>query len=97
MPLQKLSREELSSRGNRSRGANQEWVMFLRGLKIGEGGKVLVADEGITRQSVKNRLNSAAGEANVSLKYHRSGAEEVVFEVTDSPPRRRGRKPKGSM
>lgn len=92
MPLVKLSAAELSVRGNR-REATPEYVRFLRGLSVGEGGQATVAAEGTTRPTLKNRLNRAAQDAGVQLKFHPTGAETLVFEVvaTDSAPRKRGR------
>lgn len=97
MPLVKLSAAELSSRGGR-RSANGEYVRFLKGLVVGEGGEAIVATEGASRQTVKNRLQRAADESRVTLKFLRSGADSLVFEVvaTESTARRRGRPPKAS-
>lgn len=61
--------------------ARPEYVHFLQGLAVGEGGMARVADEGVGRQSLKNRISAAAQAAGVSIKYHRSGADSVVFEV----------------
>jgi len=84
MAIQKLTRDDLTrNKPMGRRGANPEYVTFLQGLKTGEGGKAVVADEGVSRQSVKNRLNSAAKVVGVTLKFHRSAEEEVVFEVVD--------------
>lgn len=97
MPLIKLSAAELSGLGAR-RSASPEYVRFLRGLSVGEGGQGTVASEGASRPTIKNRLNRAADEAGVQLKYHRSNAETVIFEVvsTEHAPRRRGRPPKSA-
>jgi len=87
MALQKLTRadfEMLQGDGRPGRGPSSEYIAFLKSLKNGEGGKAIVADEGITRQSVKNRLNSAAKTLGVGIKYHRSGAQEVMFEVVEA-------------
>lgn len=61
--------------------ARPEYVHFLQGLAVGEGGMARVADEGVGRQSLKNRISAAATAAGVAIKYHRSGADTVVFEV----------------
>ena len=97
MPLVKLSAAELSSRSGR-RSANGEYVQFLKGLVVGEGGEAIVATEGASRQTIKNRLQRAADESRVKLKFLRSGADSLVFEVmaTESAARRRGRPPKAS-
>ncbi len=79
MPLEKLSKAQLE--GRTGRGANSEYVGFLKGLKVGDGGRAVVAQERATRQTVKNRLNAAATEAGVKIKFLRSSPEEVVFKV----------------
>lgn len=98
MPLQKISREELANGRGGGRGANPEYVAFFRNCRVGDGGRATVAEEGVSRQSVKNRLNAAAAAAGVKIAYHRSGAEDVVFEVVDagSVAPRRGRPPKSA-
>lgn len=92
MPLVKLSAADLSARVNR-REATPEYVSFLRGLAVGEGGQATIAAEGASRQTVKSRLLRAGQEAGVQLRFHRSGADTLIFEVVaaDGAPRRRGR------
>ena len=95
MPLVKLSAAELSGLGSR-RSAPPEYLRFLRSLSVGEGGQGTVASEGASRPTIKNRLNRAAEEAGVQLKYRRSDAQTVIFEVvsTEHAPRRRARPPR---
>ena len=97
MPLIKMSSAELSTiKGRRS--ASPEYVRFLRSLSVGEGGQGTVASEGASRPTIKNRLNRAAEESGVQIKYLRSDAQTVIFEVvsTEQAPRRRGRPPKSA-
>lgn len=79
MPLEKLSKAQLDSRSGR--GANTEYVNFMKGSKTGDGGRAIVAQERATRQTVKNRLNAAAAEAGVKIKFLRSKPEEVIFKI----------------
>jgi hypothetical protein len=98
MPLQKLSAADLAGGPGRSR-VSEEYVHFMRGLRPGEGGRASVKDEGVTRQSVKNRLKAAAEVAGVNVRFVRSGNDEVVFQVVEAgaaAPKRRGRPPKQS-
>jgi len=81
MPLEKLSNQELSTHVS-GRGAPEEYVNFLNGLRVGQGGRAVVSKEGVSRQSVKNRLIRAAESVGLELKFRRSPAETVVFEVT---------------
>ena len=84
MPLQKLTRADLASGTGRSASrANPEYVSFLASTTPGDGGRAMVAAEGTTRQTVKNRLTAAANAAGVSIKFHTSGPDEVIFEVTE--------------
>ena len=67
-------------------------MTFLKGLRVGEGGKAVVAEEGVSRQSVKNRLLVAADVLGKAIVFRRSDTALVVFEVvegTTSPRRSR--------
>jgi hypothetical protein len=96
MSLQKISREEMARSRGGGRGAHPEYLAFFHSCQVGDGGRAVVADEGVSRQSVKNRLNVAAAQAGATIRYHRSGPEDVVFEVVEvgTTARRRGRPPK---
>jgi hypothetical protein len=88
MPLEKMSRAEMETyRGGGARVADQEYVRFLRTLKPGEGGRANAKTEGVTRQSMKNRLNKAAVAAGVKIKYlriPRGGDPDVLLFELDS-------------
>lgn len=96
--IQKLTAAQLAAR--------PEYVVVLQGLAIGEGGMATTADEGASKMTLKLRLNAAANAAGVSIKFRRSEAKTVVFEVTgrDTDPivkapytgKPRGRKPKSA-
>jgi hypothetical protein len=58
-------------------------VEFFATTRVGEGGRANVAEEGVSRQTLKKRLKTAAGEAGRSVKFRASPKEEVVFEVTE--------------
>jgi hypothetical protein len=77
--FQKLTRTDLER--YRAVGRFQEYVDFLGELKKGEGARIDVAAAGVGRQSVKNRLNTSAAAAGVEIKFLRSKADAVVFEV----------------
>jgi hypothetical protein len=79
MPLEKLTRAQIQ--GYHGAAANPEYVNFVRGLKPGEGGRATVDGEGVSRQTIKNRIKSAASELGVKVKFHRSEPNEVRFEV----------------
>jgi len=81
MPFEKLTKAELA--GPRAMGGNvpAEYVSFLRGLKPGEGGRAVLADEGATKITVRRRLEAAAAATGVPLRFLRSPAGEVKFEV----------------
>lgn len=71
--IKKLSADELAAR--------PDYVMFLKGLSVGEGGMASVDDEGVAKISLKGRLSLAAKAAKVDIKFHRSGEKTVIFEV----------------
>ena len=94
--LTKLTREQLAAR--------PDYVMVLQGLAVGEGGMATTATEGTSKITIKNRLSAAAQATGITLKFHRSDENTVVFEVvgreaepvTKTPytGRRRGRPPR---
>lgn len=96
--LVKLTREQLAAR--------PDYVMLLQSLAIGDGGMATTAEENTSKITIKNRLSTAADAAMVTIKFHRSDAQTVIFEVTarvnaptsgpDGGPKRRGRKPKSA-
>ncbi len=96
--LVKLTREQLAAR--------PDYVMLLQSLAVGEGGMATTAEEGTSKITIKNRLTTASDAAGVQIKFHRSDARTVIFEVTarssdptpapGSGPKRRGRKPKSA-
>ncbi len=96
MPLQKLTRDQLSGSGDTR--VYLPYRRFLAGLSAGDGGRTTVADEGVSRQTIKARLKTAAEASNMEIKFHRAAKDEVIFEVVSAPERpRRGRRPKSDM
>ena len=81
MPLQKLTRADLAGNGAAGRNVPAEYVEFMRGLRPGDGGKAVLADEGATKITVKRRLEAAAQAAGTTIRFLRSPAGEVQFEV----------------
>ena len=77
--IERLTADQLDQ--IRAVGRNTEYVEFLASLRKGQGGRVNVAESGVSRQSVKNRVNAAAAAAGVQIKHLRSGQDVVVFEV----------------
>ena len=76
--IERLSRVELDR--FRATAAHPEYQV-LGEMRKGEGGKIVVADAGVGRQSVKNRLNATAKALGVDIKFLRSGTDIVVFEI----------------
>jgi hypothetical protein len=83
MPLEKLTADAFARMATQpsSFRANQEYVSFLSKLKSGEGGRVMVADEGVSRQQVKNRLKRAAAITGRKIRFIASDRTTVVFAV----------------
>jgi len=82
MPLQKLDRSQLQAHARPKRRKPSPYVFFMGGLRVGEGGRAIVAEEGVSRQQIKNRLQAAAKSVGVIIKFARSSPDEVVFRVT---------------
>ena len=81
MPFEKLTVEQLNAASGTST-AYAEYVAFLGSLRVGQGGKSNVKDEGVSKQTIKNRVIKAAEAAGVKIKFRRSSADEVLVEVT---------------
>jgi len=77
--FEKLTRADLEP--FRASGSNPEYAEFVGSLRKGEGGRVVVAKAGVGRQTVKNRLKSAATSVGQEIRFVRSATDEVVFEV----------------
>ena len=78
--IEKLTPADLDRMRSTSR--NPECVEFMQGLRVGQGGRVVVADVGrVAAITVKNRISKAATVAGVEIKYLRSKPDVVVFEV----------------
>jgi len=80
MAFTKLSAAQLSS-GAPATPASA-YARFLAGLEAGEGGRATTKAEGVSRQTIKNRLTAAAAEVGATIKFHRCPENEVIFEVT---------------
>lgn len=79
MPLERLTPSQLKGR---PRGrANPQYVEFLTSLRAGEGGRATTKGEKATKQTIKNRLNTASKHLGLKVHYLRSPADEVVFWV----------------
>ncbi len=84
MIFQKLTKVDIAAHaGSQRRGARPEYVEFIKNLRRGEGGKVDVASARTSRQTVKNRVDRAVGELGKKIKYIRSSADSVVFEIVE--------------
>ncbi|MFN8422641.1 MAG: hypothetical protein U0470_04350 [Anaerolineae bacterium] len=71
--IKPLSRHELAAR--------PDYVRFIQGLAVGDGGMASTVEEGVQKTSLKNRLRLAADAAGVQVKFHRTDETTVVFEV----------------
>lgn len=80
MALKKLTPKELEQK-KAAGTANADYVAFLQGLKAGEGAEASVADEGVSKQTIKNRIKKAADYLGLEVSFVRSGKDIVVFEV----------------
>ena len=79
MPIEALTKSELESTPASS--GHEEYVAFLRGARAGSGGTLEVAKEKVTRQTIKNRLRTAAQITGREIRFQRSSKDSVVFQV----------------
>jgi hypothetical protein len=77
--IEKLSRAELDR--FRATASYPEYEV-IADMRKGEGGRIAVADAGVSRQTVKNRLNATASAYGIEIKFLRSKPDLVVFEIT---------------
>lgn len=84
MAVKILNREEALKRSKRG-GINEEYASSIR--KAGVGGiiGIDVKEEGVTRQTVKNRVKTTAEALGYAIKFWRSGPDDVVFEIVEEP------------
>ena len=78
--IQKLSRNELDR--YRVTASFPEYAE-IADMRKGDGGKIMVTEAGVSRQSVKNRLRATAVAYSMQIKFLRSKADAVVFEVVN--------------
>ncbi len=79
MPIQKLSKKDFET----PVAGHPEYIEFLNSARLGDGGRLIVKEEGVSRQSVKNRLNIASKVTGKKIKFYRSASSEVVFQVVE--------------
>lgn len=81
----KLTAAELKAKthvpltGERAK-VRQQYQGYLKGLKSGEGGELKLG-KGEKKVTVKNRLKRAAADLDVQLRFKRTDAQTVRFEV----------------
>lgn len=81
----KLSADELKKKthtpltGERAK-VRLQYQGYLKGLKAGEGGELKLG-KGEKKVTVKNRLKRAAEDLDVQLRFRRTDAQTVRFEV----------------
>ncbi len=83
MLIQKLSKQELKRLSRSGSSGYHPYTDFIAGLRVGEGGRLAVAEEGVSRFSIKQRLTKSAAVAGVTIKFYRSPEDTVVFQVTE--------------
>lgn len=75
-----LESEELSRLRKGSVSA-EEYIGVLQGMQPGQGGLIEIEEDGPARQAIKNRLNAASAITGVPIRFVRSSATQVLFEV----------------
>lgn len=83
MPFfRRLSAEEVAAMRARRRGSVDltEYSDFVRVLKVGEGGEVVLG-EFDQKRTVKRRLTRAARQMSKDVRYRRSEGNVIRFEI----------------
>ena len=80
MALEKLTAKDLSQRPKGR--PKPEYVAFISSLRSGEGGTCTTKSEKATKQTIKNRLKTAASHASVKIRFMRTPPDTVTFRVT---------------
>jgi hypothetical protein len=80
--FRRLSADEVAAMRARRRGSVDltEYADFIRGLDVGEGGEVVLADAE-QKRTVKRRLTRAARQLSKDVRYRRSEGNTIRFEV----------------
>ncbi len=81
MAIQKLSAAEVEQHASGTGSAHPEYLFVISSARKCTGGRLVVNDEGVSRQTLKIRLKQAAKVAGRKIKFYRGPATEVVFEV----------------
>jgi hypothetical protein len=81
MPIHRLKKSDFENRTNSA--GHAEYVAFLQAAKVGDGGRLIVSEEGKSRPTIKNRMKQAAKITGRTIKFYRSPATEVVFQVVE--------------
>ena len=96
MPV--VSEEELASKKEtgRPRIDLSPYTRYLATVPLKSAGHISLSD-GEKRSTIKRHINLAAKEMGHTLAFHRSGPDELLFEVLapdSAKPARRGGRPK---
>lgn len=76
-----LDREEVNVLGTPRKVDIRPYVEWLKGLKTGEGGEVLL-DPKENRRVVMRRLRMAAKHLNMSIRFRGvTNAQQIIFEI----------------
>ncbi len=82
MPIEALTKKQLEERVPPS-SLHPEYMAFMDSARLGSGGKLEVAKEGATRQTVKKRLKLAAQAAGKNIAFQRSPSDLVIFQIVE--------------
>ena len=82
MPIEALTKAQLENQPSGGK-LHTEYVAFLTSARLGTGGRLYVAKEGTSRQTVKNRLKAAAASVGKKIKFVRCPADQVTFQVVE--------------
>ncbi|MCS7001400.1 MAG: hypothetical protein NZ518_00985 [Dehalococcoidia bacterium] len=81
--FEKLQRDAFTKNQGRPRNSYlEEYRAYLQGLSVGEGGE-LTLEQSEKKATIKNRLNHAARVENKKIRYLRTPADRVRFQIAE--------------
>lgn len=85
MPFQTITTEQAAELTASRGAAASQYLDDMRHLEPGQIARIRPEDEGVQKQTVKNRLNRAAKALGVEVDFMRSPADEVLFTIQGTP------------
>ena len=86
--IEELTADEITlHESTKVKRVDTELASYLESLPVGAGGRIDMTREpgnGASRQTWKNRLNTAAKYVGIAIKFSRSPGSEVIFKRVEA-------------